>query len=103
MEKEIKKNKGDYKETYYLLLLILCANDDYLKLFSNITVNAIVNIILGIITICILFVIFAHRKEILEKKDNFFVFLFMILNIIGLGNSFYNVGYGIGQILSALK
>ena len=90
-----KKNKEEDLKSWICLLIITSFVNkyEYLRLFNNDIINAIINICFGLILITLFYLFFKKEKEWLNPDNQFQLFLATILIFLGIFSSFYHIGY----------
>ena len=100
--KQKKEEKSFFEENkiwiFTIILTIFVTQLNYINMFSNDSLNSIINIIFGCIT-GILICLFLKEENIFKINNLFFKFLEISLIILGIINSFYHIGYAIFNLV----
>ena len=103
MNKEDKEFFEKNKNWILMIVLsIFVTNFEYIKMFENVILNGIVNIVFGIIVIVLTFLFFKEEKGWINSNSQFNSFLIKTLLVLGVISSFYHVGYAIGQMIALI-
>lgn len=100
--KQKKEEKSFFEENkiwiFTIILTIFVTQLNYINMFSNDSLNSIINIIFGCI-VGILICLFLKEENIFKINSIFFKFLEISLIILGIINSFYHIGYAIFNLV----
>ena len=100
--KQKKEEKSFFEENkiwiFTIILTIFVTQLNYINMFSNNSLNSIINIIFGCI-VGILICLFLKEENIFKINSIFFKFLEISLIILGIINSFYHIGYAIFNLV----
>ena len=98
--KKKEENVIDRKKGFIfaLILTIFVTKLEYINMFSNNIINALINILFGLIVFILICLFLEEEKEIYKIDSTFFKFLFIVLIALGFVNSFYHIGYAIFKL-----
>ena len=97
-----KEEKNFFEENkiwiFMIILSIFVTNLSYINMFKNVILNSIINIIFGIIIFVLLYLFFKEQKNLFKINSKFIKTLIVSLIILGSINSFYHIGYAVGNL-----
>ena len=103
MNKEDKEFLDKNKDWIVMIILtILVSKLEYINMFQNIVLNGIINILFASIIMILIYLFYKQEKDWIKKNSQFNKFLINTLLVLGVINSFYHIGYAIGQIIAMI-